>query len=114
MPKQSKSKQTESESTISVSKQKLVEDLKIVIADAEEILRATADMAGEKIVELRGQISERLEDAKERLIDVENELIGKTRAAAQATDVYVRENPWHAVGIAAGIGLLIGIFSSRR
>lgn len=114
MPKLPKSKQIESETAISISKQKLVEDLKIVIADAEEILRATADLAGEKIVELRGQLSERLEDAKARLIDVENELIGKTCAAAHATNVYVRENPWHAVGIAAGIGLLIGIFSSRR
>ena len=114
MPRQSKSKQSESEFSINLSKQKLVEDLKIVIADAEEILRATADLAGEKVVELRGQISERLEDAKTRLIDVENELIGRTRAAAHDTDVYVKENPWQAVGIAASIGLLIGIFASRR
>lgn len=114
MPRQSKSKQSESEFSINLSKQKLVEDLKIVIADAEEILRATADLAGEKVVELRGQISERLEDAKTRLIDVENKLIGRTRAAAHATDVYVKENPWQAVGIAASIGLLIGIFASRR
>ena len=114
MSRQSKSKRIESESAISLNKQKLVEDLRIVIADAEEILRVTADQAGEKIVELRGQISERLEDAKERLIEVENELIGRTRAAAQATEVYVQENPWQAMGIAAGIGLLIGIFSCRR
>ena len=110
----SKRTKIESVETISASKQKLVEDLKIVIADAEEILHATADLAGEKAGELRGQIKERLEDAKERLVDVENALVGKTRAAAQATDVYVKENPWQAIGIAAGIGLLIGIFSSRR
>ena len=116
MPKRTETECTQIEctETICSSKQKLVDDLKIVIADAEEILRTTAGLAGEKVVELRGQIKERLEDAKIRLVDVENALIGKTRAAAQATDVYVKENPWQAVGIAAGIGLLIGIFSSRR
>ncbi|SDG64451.1 DUF883 family protein [Propionivibrio dicarboxylicus] len=96
------------------SKQKLVDDLKNVVADAEEILRATAGVAGEKMVELRERVGERLADAKIRLADAEALVVDKTRAAARATDEYVKENPWQAVGVAAGIGFLIGVIVSRR
>jgi ElaB/YqjD/DUF883 family membrane-anchored ribosome-binding protein len=96
------------------SKQKLVSDMKVVVSDAEEILRATAGVAGEKMVDLRERISERLRDAKMRIADAEAALVDKTKAAARATDDYVNENPWQAVGIAAGIGLLLGIIIGRR
>ena len=96
------------------SKQKLVSDMKIDVADAEEILRATAGVAGEKMADLRERISERLRDAKLRIADAEAALLDKTKAAARATDDYVNENPWRAVGIAAGIGLLLGVIIGRR
>ena len=96
------------------SKQKLVSDMKVVVSDAEEILRATAGVAGEKMVDLRERIGERLRDAKLRIADAEAALVDKTKAAARATDDYVNENPWQAVGIAAGIGLLLGIIIGRR
>ena len=96
------------------SKQKLVSDMKVVVSDAEEILRATAGVAGEKMVDLRERIRERLRDAKLRIADAEAALVDKTKAAARATDDYVNENPWQAVGIAAGIGLLLGIIIGRR
>ena len=96
------------------SKQKIVSDLKNVVADAEEILRATAYIAGEKVCELRERITLRLEDTKVRLADAEAILIDKTKAAARATDDYVKTNPWQAVGIAASIGFLIGVMITRR
>lgn len=96
------------------SKQKLVSDMKVVVADAEEILRATAGVAGEKMADLRERIGERLRDAKLRLADAEAVLVDKTKAAARATDDYVNENPWQAVGIAAGVGFLLGIIIGRR
>ena len=96
------------------NKQKLVEDLKTVVADAEEILRATAGVAGEKMAELRERVSTRLNDAKLRLADAEAIVVDKTRAAARVTDEYVRENPWQAVGVAAGIGFLIGVMTTER
>ena len=96
------------------SKQKLVSDMKVVVSDAEEILRATAGVAGEKMVDLRERIGERLRDAKLRIADAEAALLDKTKAAARATDDYVNENPWRAVGIAAGIGLLLGVIIGRR
>lgn len=98
----------------SVSKDKLVSDMKIVIADAEEILRATANQAGEKVGELRERIQDRLRDAKVRLQDAEVALRDKTKAAARATDDFVHENPWQAVGVAAAIGLALGVLIGRR
>ncbi|MBK8525307.1 MAG: DUF883 family protein [Betaproteobacteria bacterium] len=96
------------------SKDKLVSDMKIVIADAEEILRVTASQAGEKAVELRARIQDRLRDAKVRLQDAEAALVDKTKAAARATDDFVHENPWQAVGVAAALGLALGVLIGRR
>jgi len=96
------------------NKEKLVSDMKVVVSDAEEILRATAGVAGEKVGELRERIIDRLRDAKVRIADAEEMLVDRTKAAARATDDYVNDNPWRAVGIAAGIGLLLGIIIGRR
>ena len=97
-----------------VSKEKLVADLKIVVADAEDLLRNTASQAGEKAIELRAKMQERLCDAKLRLADAEAALVDKTKAAARATDDFVHDQPWKAVGIAAGVGLLVGLLIGRR
>lgn len=94
--------------------QQLVSDMKSVIADAEDMLQATADQAGEKVATMRARIQERLHGAKLRLGEAEAALVAKTRAAARATDTYVHESPWTAVGIAAGVGLLVGLIIGRR
>jgi ElaB/YqjD/DUF883 family membrane-anchored ribosome-binding protein len=96
------------------AQEKLVTDIRAVIADAEEILHATADQTGEKIANLRARIHDRLLDARERLTAAEIILVDKTRAAARATDDYVHENPWQAVGIGAGVGFLIGFILGRK
>jgi len=97
-----------------VTKDKLAQDLKIVIADAEDLLRATAGQAGEKVSAAREKIQDSLREAKVKLAEVEDLLIDKGRQAAHATDEYVHDHPWKAVGIAAGIGLIVGMLISRR
>jgi len=97
-----------------VTKEKLAQDLKIVIADAEDLLRATASQAGEKVSAAREKIQDSLRHAKVKLAEVEEVLIDKGKQAARATDEYVHDHPWKAVGIAAGIGLIIGMLISRR
>lgn len=97
-----------------VSKQKLVADLKMLVGDTEELLRATAGQAGEKIAVARERIQSSLMVYKEKLMDAEHALIEKTKEAAHATDEYVHEHPWQAVGVAAGIGFLLGLLVSRR
>ena len=96
------------------SQEKLVADMKAVIADAEDMLKATADQTGEKIASLRARIQERLHAARVRLADAEAVLREKTRAMAKATDAYVHENPWKSIGVAAGVGFLVGFILGRR
>ncbi|MDP2640091.1 MAG: DUF883 family protein [Betaproteobacteria bacterium] len=100
--------------SIDVSREKLSSDLKVVIADAEELLRATAGQMGEKAVVARERIQESLRVAKDKLSRAEEVMIDKTKAAARATDDYVHDHPWGAVGIAAAVGLVIGMLISRR
>ena len=97
-----------------VSKEKLVADLKVVVADAEELLRATASQAGEKVSAARERIQASLATAKVKLTDAERALLEKSKLAAKAADEYVRENPWQAVGVAAAVGLVLGVLISRR
>ena len=101
-------------SDTAVTKDKLAQDLKIVISDAEELLRATASQAGEKVSVAREKIQDSLRHAKVKLAEVEDILVDKGKLAARATDEYVHDNPWKAVGIAAGVGLIIGMLISRR
>ena len=105
---------TETHETTVKAQERLVTDMKAVIADAEEILHATADQAGEKITALRARITQRLRDARRRLAEAEAALEAKARAAARATDAYVHENPWKAVAIGTGIGFLVGFILGRR
>lgn len=97
-----------------VTTDQLVADLKTVMNDAEALLRATSAQTGEKIQEIRARAEESLRQAKGRLSEIEEEAMKRAREVADAADEYVRENPWQAVGIAAGIGLLLGVLLSRR
>ena len=97
-----------------VTKEQLIADFGVVVADAEALLKATANQGGEKLAEVRAKAEESLRVVKARMVDAQEALVVKTRAAAKATDVYVHENPWNAVGVAAAVGLLIGFLLGRR
>lgn len=97
-----------------VNTDKLIEDLKVVIRDAEELIKATSAQTGEKIQQVRAQAEESLRQAKVRLSVAEEEALKRAREVADATEEYVRENPWQSIGIAAGVGLLLGMLISRR
>ena len=95
-------------------KEKLMADLKLVMADAEALLAATADDANGGIAELRSRVQASLSHAKDGLIDAQAAVVDKAKAAAKATDGYVHDNPWKSVSVAAGVGLLLGILIGRR
>jgi len=97
-----------------VNTDKLIEDLKVVIRDAEALIKATAAQTGEKIQEVRSRAEESLARAKVRLTEAEAEAVKQAREVADATEEYVRENPWQSIGIAAGVGLLLGVLIARR
>jgi ElaB/YqjD/DUF883 family membrane-anchored ribosome-binding protein len=90
-------------------KERLVNDLRMLVSDAEELLRATASQAGEKITVARQKIEQSLTEGKKALGDAEETLLKKSKECAEIADDYVRENPWSAVGIAAAVGLALGL-----
>ncbi len=97
-----------------VSTDKLVQDFKIVVADAEELLKATATQAGEKVSAARERVRDSLHTAKVKLAEAEDVIVHEVKQTAHAADEYVHDNPWRAVGIAAGVGLIIGLLIGRR
>jgi len=100
--------------SVNASKDKLVDDLRMVVADAEELLKATANQTGERIAAARARAGESLQIAKARLEDAQAAVVERTRVAARATDEYVHDNPWQAIGVAATIGLILGALIARR
>lgn len=100
--------------TPDISKQKLAADLKAIITDTEELLRLTAGQAGDKVADLRGKIEQRLTTARATLAETQDALLDKAKQAGRATDDYVHDHPWKAVGIAAGVGVVLGLLISRR
>ena len=103
-----------SELTTANKKEKLMADLKVVIADAEELLKMTAGQVGDKAGELRIRMQARMEQAKVDLARLQDAALVKAKDAGKAADDYVHENPWTAMGISAGVGLLLGMLISRR
>jgi ElaB/YqjD/DUF883 family membrane-anchored ribosome-binding protein len=96
-------------------KEKLVQDIKAVAADAETLLRDTAGITSKELAAMHVALSERLSSAKDKLIAAEEAVVEKTKRAAKVTDEYVHENPWQSAIIAGGVGFLIGyLISSRR
>jgi len=99
---------------MAASKDKLMADFRAVILDAEELLHATASQAGEKVSAARGRVQESLLTAKEELQHIEAAAVDKTKVAAHATDTYVHQHPWQTAGIAAAVGVVIGMLIGRR
>ena len=96
--------------TTQEANQRLAADLKQVMRDAEELLKATAGEAGEKMKEVRGRLTAALQSARTTCEHLQD----KTVEAAKATDHVIREHPYESIGAAFGVGLLIGVLVGRR
>ncbi|ALI05792.1 MULTISPECIES: YqjD family protein [Pseudomonas] len=92
----------------------LMEDFQTLVSDTERLLDHTATLAGDQADALRGQIHETLLRARETLKLTEDSMRERGQAAVVATEEYVQANPWQSVGIAAGVGFLIGLLATRR
>jgi ElaB/YqjD/DUF883 family membrane-anchored ribosome-binding protein len=96
------------------SRDKLVADAKTVLDDVETLLKQAAAASGQQAHDLRERAAESLHRAKLRLQEAQVAVTENTKAAARATDDWVHMHPWGAVGIAAGVGFLIGLLVARR
>lgn len=97
-----------------VDTDQLIADFKVLVADAEALLHATADQGGEGIAQIRAQAHDSLAQAKANLSELQDDLTDKAKAMAASADEFVHQKPWEAVGLAVGLGLLIGLLISRR
>jgi ElaB/YqjD/DUF883 family membrane-anchored ribosome-binding protein len=96
------------------ARDQLMSDLKSVIQDAEAWLRNGSHLTGEDLQAAKAKFERTLAGAKADLIRLEETVVAKTKEAAKATDEYVHENPWKAIGIGAAAGLVVGLLIARK
>ncbi|MEM4988475.1 DUF883 family protein [Collimonas sp. H4R21] len=89
-------------------------DLRSMVEDAQQLFREAAATTGEKAEDLRDKGLELLDSAVSKAQDVQAAAIEAGKEIAATTDDYVQENPWRAIAISAGIGLLVGLAISRK
>jgi len=102
------------QSTMIDARDQLVTDMKAVITDAEELLKATTGATGERISAARARAEETLRNARQKIANLDDVVMNQAKEAAKQADSYVRENPWGAVGIAAVAGLVVGVMIARK
>jgi len=90
--------------------QAISNDVSQLADDARALMAATADVAGEKVVEARKRLAAALESGKEMYGRVRDKAV----AGAKVADQTVRENPYQAIAIGFGVGALIGYLIARR
>lgn len=96
------------------SKEKLIEDFHSVISDTEELMKSVSTETGGKAQVLRDKIEQNLKHAKEYLQDFEESVVDKSKIAARVTDEYIHENAWRTMGLAIGVGVVIGLLLRNR
>jgi len=96
------------------SRDALVKDFADVLSEADALLKQASKESGEKASDLRAQVEAKLRTAKLRLQEMRDDAVDRARAAARATDEYVHDNPWQAIGVGTAIGFLLGLVISRR
>lgn len=96
--------------TTTEANERLAADIKVLARDAEELLRATAGEAGEKLKEVRQRLSKALESARTTCENLQDQ----TAETAKAADQAIRDHPYESMGVAFGVGVLIGLLVCRR
>lgn len=96
------------------AQEKLMASMKQSLNETETLLRGAASATGERAAELREQALASLRQTREALYDAQDEVLAQGRRAVRLTDDYVHDKPWHAVGVAGLVGLLLGVLLTRR
>lgn len=92
------------------AKQRINEDFRLLVEDAQALLKATADDADKATKEARDRLAGRLKEYRDRYSDLEHAIVGR----AEQVDRYVKDKPYQAMGAALGAGLLLGWLFSRK
>ena len=97
-----------------VTREKMVADLRVVLADTEQLLKAVVGQSSEKLAALQPRIEENLRNAKAKLVEFEQVATDKARAAVETTDNYAHEHPWRIASVSALLGVALGLLIGRR
>ncbi len=97
-----------------VPTEKIVMDMKVLMSDMEDLIKATAVQTGEKLAEARSRAQQALANAKSALVRAETAATEQAKVAARAVDQSVQQHPWSAVGVSAALAFAIGLLVGRR
>lgn len=99
---------------VDAARERASREMRALMQDAEEMLAAASRHGGEQLSAVRDRLERSLSAAKAGLSDAEQAVVERARRTARETDEYVHDHPWTAVGVGAGIGLLLGLLIARR
>jgi ElaB/YqjD/DUF883 family membrane-anchored ribosome-binding protein len=97
-----------------VARERVLADLKALASDTEDLLRVTASDVSEKAKDARSRVLAALDRAKSTYADLQEKGLESAKAAAMKTDETIRARPYEAMGIAFGVGILIGVLLPRK
>ena len=98
----------------SLARERVLEDLRVLVRDSETLLIATAGDLAEKAQQARARLGAALERAKSTCDELQRQTVTVAKAAAKKADAVVREHPYESIGVAFGVGLLIGVLAGRK
>jgi len=97
-----------------VTRDDLVSDVKVVLNDVESMLQQATNAGNAQAQELRQRAEDALVATQSKLREIQAAAKENARAAAKSTDDWVHGHPWRAIGIAAGVGVVVGLLIGRR
>jgi len=98
----------------STNRDKLIDEVKAAVADAQAYLDASVGQTGEAYAAARKKLEVALGALRAEVTQAHRAVAEKARAAARATDSYVHDKPWESMAMGAGVGLLLGLLVARR
>lgn len=96
------------------TRDRVVDEVGTMLSEAQHMLKRASTETGDMARDLRSQADSTLSAVKSRLLAVEEDALHRAKAATRATDHYVHDKPWQAIGIAAVLGVVIGLLMNRR
>lgn len=100
------------QATAAANRERFASDFNALATHAEELMRSTASLSGSGVAAAREKLNESLARVRDQLGDVEKLALDRGREAFDATETYVRDNPWQAIGIGVLVGLTLGVIAT--
>lgn len=97
-----------------IARERVMADLQTLTRDAEDLLKATAGDVSDKAKEARSRVAAALERAKVTCVHLQEQTVATAKAAAKKADTVIRDHPYESIGVAFGVGLLIGVLVTRK